>query len=351
MSFDHAFNHRQNPESGSDDSYFVSMTDLMVGVLFVFILMLVYFALQIRETIETVPLDDYQKIVQERDTARAEADDLRKQLNGLLNKLDRIEQRVAELLTLLANERKRSAKAEEQSTILAGKLKDARSRIRELEAVTAKIKEYFIYLDDLERAKRYILHEIARRLPDPDQIDVDEQSGVLRLSADLFFDKGKSIPSRSERTQATLDALAAALIDVLPCFALGEFSETKRTTDCNRHKALVEAVQLEGHADADPVHRELEPGIDSNLRLSARRATNTYDALRLRKPELLFLTNPRGQPVLSVAAYGDTRLVDRTEPTGPRNRRIDLRIIMHVPRPEQVDEIKRLIPSAVKDQL
>lgn len=350
MSFDHS----QHRDSSSDDSYFVSMTDLMVGVLFVFILMLVYLALQIRDTIETMPLEDYKMVIQERDTALAdrdtalaerdtalaEADDLREQLK----ELDRLERKMENLLLMLGNERKQSVEENEE-------LKDARSRIRDLKDIIAKFDEYIIYLDNLELTKRYILRKIATLLPDPDQIEVDEQSGVLRLSADLFFDKGKATPSLSVRTQTILDALASALIEVLPCFARGEFSESRRSEDCNPHNALVEAVQLEGHADVDPVLSELEPGINSNLRLSARRATNTFDALLLRKPELIQLTNSRGQPILSVAAYGDTRPVDQTEPTGPRNRRIDLRIIMHVPRPAQVEEIKRLIPPAVKEQL
>ena len=35
-----------------EESYFVSMTDMMVGLLFIFILMLMYFALQYQKTTE-----------------------------------------------------------------------------------------------------------------------------------------------------------------------------------------------------------------------------------------------------------------------------------------------------------
>jgi len=39
-----------NPHSHEEESYFVSMTDMMVGLLFIFIIMLMYFALQYQST-------------------------------------------------------------------------------------------------------------------------------------------------------------------------------------------------------------------------------------------------------------------------------------------------------------
>lgn len=56
--------HRATDE---EESYFVSMTDMMVGVLFIFIILLMYFALQLRE--ETREIKDYQETSNE---ARAE---------------------------------------------------------------------------------------------------------------------------------------------------------------------------------------------------------------------------------------------------------------------------------------
>ncbi|MDC7692839.1 hypothetical protein PQU94_00945 [Asticcacaulis sp. DXS10W] len=45
-----AFRHRRSKEIEEGESYYISMTDLMVGVLFIFIIMLAYFALNFRET-------------------------------------------------------------------------------------------------------------------------------------------------------------------------------------------------------------------------------------------------------------------------------------------------------------
>ncbi|WP_298327883.1 hypothetical protein [Asticcacaulis sp.] len=46
------FKHRRASEMEEGESYYVSMTDLMVGVLFIFIIMLAYFALHFRDTTE-----------------------------------------------------------------------------------------------------------------------------------------------------------------------------------------------------------------------------------------------------------------------------------------------------------
>lgn len=48
------FNHRRSHDSEEGESYYVSMTDMMVGVLFIFIIMLSYFALQYRATTAAV---------------------------------------------------------------------------------------------------------------------------------------------------------------------------------------------------------------------------------------------------------------------------------------------------------
>ncbi len=42
------FNHRRSHDSEEGESYYISMTDMMVGVVFIFIIMLSYFALQYR---------------------------------------------------------------------------------------------------------------------------------------------------------------------------------------------------------------------------------------------------------------------------------------------------------------
>jgi len=55
-------------EPEAEESYFVSMTDIMVGMLFVFIILLMYFVFRIQNTSEpTVPLSEFRAVVIDRD--------------------------------------------------------------------------------------------------------------------------------------------------------------------------------------------------------------------------------------------------------------------------------------------
>ena len=45
---------RRSRQEEEEESYFVSMADMMVGLLFIFVILLVYFALQFRQTTETL---------------------------------------------------------------------------------------------------------------------------------------------------------------------------------------------------------------------------------------------------------------------------------------------------------
>jgi hypothetical protein len=67
----------QNSANEGDESYFVSMTDIMVGMLFVFIILLMYFVFRIQNTIEPmVPLSEYQPVLTERDRGRIKIKEL-----------------------------------------------------------------------------------------------------------------------------------------------------------------------------------------------------------------------------------------------------------------------------------
>jgi flagellar motor protein MotB len=48
----------RHAESEAEESYFVSMTDMLVGLIFIFIIMLMYFALQFRETTQELASAD-----------------------------------------------------------------------------------------------------------------------------------------------------------------------------------------------------------------------------------------------------------------------------------------------------
>ena len=86
-------------------------------------------------------------------------------------------------------------------------------------------------------------------------------------------------------------------------------------------------------------HQPLNP-YTHNLKLSARRSTNTFESITAERPQLLEFFGPvlgdsalRFEPVLASSAYGEWRpaATNETEEGRRSNRRIDLRIVMYTP--------------------
>jgi len=69
------------------------------------------------------------------------------------------------------------------------------------------------------------------------------------------------------------------------------------------------------------------------LRLSARRATNTYKKMLEKQPVLKRFKSPKNEQVFAVSAYGSSRPIDtnETEDGQRNNRRIDIRLLMYIP--------------------
>ena len=87
-----------------DESYFISMTDIMVGLLFIFLILLTYFAFQIQT--DSVPRTEFEeleaerdKLVIERDQLIRERDDLQSQIITLLLRIEALNERIAVLLS------------------------------------------------------------------------------------------------------------------------------------------------------------------------------------------------------------------------------------------------------------
>ena len=78
-----------------DESYFVSMTDIMIGLLFIFLILLTYFAYQLQE--DTVPRIQYEELEAQRDALVADLEDLKAQLEQMELERDRLLARIAEL--------------------------------------------------------------------------------------------------------------------------------------------------------------------------------------------------------------------------------------------------------------
>ena len=262
--------------------YLISVSDLMSGLLFVFLITLVAFVINFRIATQT------------QETAAEAA---------------RVELDQATQARLQALEEKLRAEAERDA---------AREEKAKLETVR----------DDLTNARalrEQMLEDIRTRLAKRGiRVEVDHEHGVLRLTENaISFPSGKAELTQTERDK--LIDIGAVLMQVLPCYSAAQ------PADCDaRTRGKLEAVFVEGHTDNVPLtggrYRD-------NWELSAQRAMYTYRVLEETEPGLSTLANDLEQPLFSVSGYGDGRpVVEHTEPMPePRNRRIDLRFIMAPP--------------------
>ncbi len=247
-----------------EESYFVSMTDMMVGLLFVFIIMLMYFALQFHT--------NAQKLIT--------ADETR-----------------------------------------ASILQNVRDALKS-QGVT---------------------------------VEIDTDTGVLRLPDDILFNRGEATP-KLERSSSgvsgveALQKLARALDGIIPCYAFGPNPRPAVCETLNHTSHTIELLYIEGHTDSTDIYR---PPIRDNWDLSTERAKNTRQILVKEAPALVtLLSAPAGDkssaPILSYVgqAYShkicdeDTKVGPEREDCATKNRRIELRIIMAKPKPQEAVDIE-----------
>lgn len=262
---------RRRQHEDEEESAFVSMTDMTVSFLFIVMILLAFFASQLRDP-RTVTRREYDTVVRERDKLQKEVLELQERLKRLVD--------------------------------------------RPVET----------YLATVAKQRQQILEDLQSKLQTdfPDlQVEISDEMDALRFKGDGLFKPGSSELRPDKRR--IVESIATRLGQVLPCYTLG--SRSAWSNRCNAAGAMIEAVLVEGHTDSD--------GQDNNnLTLSTNRANETFFAMMKHEPSLVDYLNDRTQPVLCVAGYGRMRPVadNRTLEGKATNRRIDLRIIMYTPR-------------------
>lgn len=273
---------------GEDESYLVSVSDLMVGLLFLFIIILMAFALNFR-TAEDAAQATLDELTVERDALEADQRALAAERDRLVVERDRLAEITARLLA------RDAARAE----------------------LLTRIKEALA----------------ARGL----EVEVDLENGILRLPESLLFATNEA--ELSPAGLAALGILASVAAELLPCYAASGTALGLALSSSARGSApvcgngatdVLETVLIEGHTDDRPIRSG--PFAD-NWALSAARARNTYRALIAAKPSLDRLSNADGAALLGVSGYEARRPVIALASEEARrvNRRIDLRFVSRGP--------------------
>lgn len=347
-------------EDEEEESVFVSMTDMTVSFLFIVMILLAFFASQFNDE-ETVPK-------KELDAVNAAFTALQAQFDALQSELDKLKQENAKLiqennglkealsaLQLLLNDvmAENNALKSENASLRADKsdLENANENLRgERDALRQEVLQLRTDLAKLEAEKDELLVEVSRlsellknpleiyvanidaerrRLLEdlrdaivttfPDlTVVVTSEGDVLRFQGEALFKSSEAtlLPNARERIQFIADRLNS----ILPCYTIGSLADFDAS--CNPAFAIIEAVQIEGHADKSGDY-------ENNMKLSANRAVETHSTMTAHEPRLTLHLNYQSEPILAVAGYGPNRPIDLVN-LAP-NRRIDLRFIMVTP--------------------
>jgi chemotaxis protein MotB len=190
-----------------------------------------------------------------------------------------------------------------------------------------------IYIDRGEEQRKGIAKMVAQGLRERnvDAVVSPRNPGVVTLRGANLFPIGDS--TLTQEARKTISYLSEVIRDETVCYVRTD-APTVSHKGCNPNRIYIEAIFVEGHTDDQPVKATLSDGSKNNLELSARRATNTLDAMIQAAPQLATYKNLDSEPVLSVAAYGEQRplVPNLTEQSRDRNRRIDIRFVMWVPK-------------------
>jgi chemotaxis protein MotB len=263
------------------EGYFASISDLMVGILFIFLLMLAVFAINYATEDKDKRIDE---LTIERDNLKMELAVLRGEMSELLAEQIRLRDGLANL-------------------------------IAHLEGVSEGLKED---QGRLERVRGELLAGIQREVAKRDvKVDVDAAQGILRLSSEELFDVGKAEFTGKGRADAM------ALIDEIGVLL-------------PKH-LIFETVLIEGHTDTQPFPME-----GGNWKLSTDRARAFLDLMTNSESNLGHLRNESGQLLLGLAGYGESRPLRGIDGADKRNRRIEIRFLLSTNRESLSDRIRRL---------
>lgn len=266
---------RHKQKGQSTINYLASVSDLMSGLLFVFILTLAVAIIQARTA-----------------TGKAEL------------------------------EAQNARQAAEHARMVEKDLKNVKNRLQVVEN----------RLEGNARALRRLLQNLQANLEAQGiRVDVDEVRGVLRIpETAVTFNVGQSTLDMNNRNKLKL--IGKALQEELRCFQPNAInSDVCKVRNPTRN--TLDAVLIEGHTD-NQTYRGDAIGHRNRL-LSTARSNAVYDAMIVGNRRLENLKNDKGERLFSLSGYGASRPLpghEYTVPTNdPANRRIEFRFIMTAP--------------------
>lgn len=321
------------PEGRTDDDsgegYFASISDLMVGILFIFLLMLTVFALSYADEDKDAIIRELRSRISVLEDRSKSLEAERERLEAALRQRDSALQAAQHEIARLTAELDR-LRAEVERLIA---LTDPRERalllelLQDLGQVEVELRGLSDEEGRLQRIRRNLLAALRERLRERRvEVDISSQNDVLRLPSEALFQLGSAVFTPDGRRQASI--LLEELSALLPCFAR---IPSGPPAECRQPEVVFETVLIEGHTDTIR---------GDNWRLSTNRAYAMLELILSQAPALRDLQNASDQALIGIAGYGETRTLLGIAGNDGRNRRIELRFLLAAPNEANLAQLR-----------
>ncbi|OJY72330.1 MAG: hypothetical protein BGP12_12400 [Rhodospirillales bacterium 70-18] len=308
-----ATRHREEDEGG--ESYFASVSDLMVGILFIFLLMLTVFALNFADDNKDEIIKQLQQQViaanRERDAANAALTEARAQLARQTAEIQQLERDIDALRRKLDDATQREVQRDKQLAALVALVSQTEAEVSTESRRMQEIRSRLLAQIQTDLGEKGI------------SVEISKQQDVLRLPSNEVFQIGTSLFTPKGREQTTI--LLQEMANLLPCYAAAAPS------DCINPVPIFETILIEGHTDTLPA---------DNWRLSTERALAVRNLMTGPLSGLSDLRNAAGLPLLGMAGYGDSRPLPSIPGVDPRNRRIEVRFLLSASREAELASLR-----------
>lgn len=332
-----------NREEEEEESVFVPMTDMTVSFLFILMILLAFFAVRFSDK-DTVPRSVHEELRNEFNQVSLQRDNLIIERDNLLAYIERLKLENEGLLAQIKDLEDENSDLREQIRERDERIKDLLAEIEELQRKLNEQNPLEAYIAMAQERRLEILRRIEKDLKaqfeDQILVEISPENDALRFKGEGIF--ASDVRTLSEKKEKIVKKLAELITEAISCYTVN--GRDLNYSECNPYGIVIEAVQIEGHTDDVGTH-------SANIELSTERANTAFSTMLRSQEDLLSYLNIRGQPVISVAGYGEMRPVAPNDtPEGKaENRRIDLRLIMYTPRDrEQVKRIQEQIRDGLR---
>lgn len=300
---------RQKQQSSDENHFWISISDLMTTLLFVFILILAVTILDLQT--DHITKEEYEQLKQERDTARNERDTARKERDLAITENEELKKLLKSLVIERDTFKRKMEVAIKEKNEMEEKYNDLKEKIKKL-------------LNRNRNTRTELLTLLKERLAMQNvSVEIVAEEGVMRITKERLFDPAQAEVKDKKLIEAVTNELLTLLQD-------------------DEYEEAINTIYIEGHTDSDRLNRKRGGMAWTNKELSAQRAINTFTLMknyavleRLSFEDRLF----------SYSGYADSRPIkgtsNKNKDEKARNRRIQFFFALNPPKVKSVEELEK----------